>query len=351
MVGVISVTRRYWKCRCGEPGGYAADELVGVESRFSRRVQEHTCRLAADVSFAKASEHLGSMLGVALCPETVRTLVAGHGRAMAAFQGDDPTTDAAFQGAKGEVEFAVDAGKVNTREEGWKDLKIGVISKRERCAGVSCAGWEGQRLHAATFVIAFAMIAAAKVFRRTWKSRFRRLGVRAFGALHVLGDGASWIWKSADRTLTGSVQTLDVYHASERIAQCARGIFGEGSGEGTTAFDRGRSLLIEKGWSGVCEWVAELLAVGDDAERERRRKATDRVLEYFSKHVGRLNYAERLRSGRAIGSGAVEGQAKTLGLRLKSRGARWNRKNVRPMASLVCVRHSPQWDAYWSQAA
>jgi hypothetical protein len=350
LVGVISITRRYWKCRCGEPGSYAADEVIGIDSRFSRRVQKRVCRLAADLSFAKTSEHLSEWL-VDICPETVRTLVEGHGKAMAKFQLDDPTTDAAFAKAKGEVEFAIDAGKVNTREEGWKDLKIGVISKRESCEAVSCAGWEGQRLHAATFVIAFAMIASSKVFRRTWKSRFRRLGVTAFGALHVLGDGASWIWKSATRVLTGCVQTLDIYHASERIAKCVKAIYGEETPEATTAFERGRSLLIAKGWSGVCEWVAELLSLADEAERERRRKATDGVLGYFSKHVGRLNYAERLASGRAIGSGAVEGQAKTLGLRLKSRGARWNSKNVRSMASLVCVRHSPQWEAYWSQAA
>jgi hypothetical protein len=25
--------------------------------------------------------------------------------------------------------------------------------------------------------------------------------------------------------------------------------------------------------------------------------------------------------------------------------------NVQPMASLVCVRHSNQWQAYWAQAA
>ena len=60
-----------------------------------------------------------------------------------------------------------------------------------------------------------------------------------------------------------------------------------------------------------------------------------------------MNYAERLASGRAIGSGTVEGQAKTLGLRLKRRGARWRKANVGRMASLVCVRHSSQWDAYW----
>lgn len=89
----------------------------------------------------------------------------------------------------------------------------------------------------------------------------------------------------------------------------------------------------------------------DEAERERRRKATERLIGYFAKHVGRLNYAERLKAGRAIGSGQVEGKAKTLGLRLKRRGARWNKRNVAAMASLVCVRHSSQWDPYWAMAA
>ncbi len=97
--------------------------------------------------------------------------------------------------------------------------------------------------------------------------------------------------------------------------------------------------------------MSELLAVEDESERERRRPATERLLGYFAKHVGRLSYAERLREGRAIGSGQVEGKAKTLGLRLKARGARWKRRNVLAMASLVCVRHSSQWESYWSQAA
>ena len=61
-------------------------------------------------------------------------------------------------------------------------------------------------------------------------------------------------------------------------------------------------------------------------------------------------------SGEAVdlsvnGSGVVEGQAKTLGLRLKARGARWRIRNVRRMAALVCVRHGTQWAGYWKSAA
>ncbi len=350
-IGVIPIRRRYWQCRCEVAGNYAADAVLGIDWRFSRVVQKHACRLAADVSFAKTSEHLAAMLNVRVAAETVRTLVAGHGRAMAAFQPTDAATGQAFRAAAGEVEFAVDAGKVNTREQGWKDLKIAVISKRPAGAPVGPDGWQDDRLPAATIVVAFAMVAASKVFRKTWKPALRRLGVTAFADVHALGDGASWIWKSVQRVLTGCTQTLDVYHASEQLSRCAQAIFGEGTAAARAAFERGRGLLLADGWAGVCAWVSEGLAVEDSAERERRRLATDRLLGYFAKHTERVNYRERLASGRAIGSGAVEGQAKTLGLRLKARGARWRKNNVRPMASLVCVRHSVQWDAYWAVAA
>lgn len=292
------------------------------------------------------------MLDVRLAPETLRAVVQGHGAAMARFQPTDATTAAAFREAKGDVEFAVDAGKVNTREDGWRDLKIAVISKRKAGDPATPGEWaDDDRLPAPTIALAFARIATAGAFRARWRPVLRHLGVTQFGDIHVLADGATWIWRAADRALTGSTQTLDIYHAAEHLSRCAQRVFGDGTADATAAFERGRGLLLADGWAGVCTWVGELLAADDPAEVERRRKATEKVVGYFAKHMGRLNYAERLASGRAIGSGAVEGQAKTLGLRLKARGARWRKANVRPMAALVCVRHSVQWDAYWAVAA
>jgi hypothetical protein len=138
-VGDVTFTRRYWKCTCGSVGSYAADALLGVEGeRYTKTVQKHCCRLAADTSFATTSEHMGEMLGVDLCPETVRTMVEGHGQAMARFQATDSASEQAFQRAAGEVEFTTDAGKVNTREGGWKDLKIGHSSLKPTAAQVEC---------------------------------------------------------------------------------------------------------------------------------------------------------------------------------------------------------------------
>lgn len=351
-VGEVVFSRRYWKCTCGRDGGYAADELLGVNGlRYTKTVQKHCCRLAAETSFASTSEHLHEMLGVDLCPETVRTMVEGRGKEMARFQSEDTVSEKAFQKAAGDVEFTTDAGKVNTREEGWKDLKIAVFSKREAGEPTTPEQWKKQRLPAATMVLAFAMIATAKEFRKQWRPRLRRLGVTCLASVQALADGASWIWKAVQRVLTGCVQTLDFFHACQHLSKCAERIHGEQTKDARAAYEQGRSLLAHHGWAGVCQWVSELLALTDEAERERRRKATERLIGYFAKHVGRLNYAERLKAGRAIGSGQVEGKAKTLGLRLKRRGARWNKRNVAAMASLVCVRHSSQWDPYWAMAA
>jgi hypothetical protein len=350
-VGEVAFTRRYWKCTCGAEGAYAADRLLGVEGkRYSKTVQKHYCRQAAKTSFASTSAHLHALLGVDLGPEPVRTMVEGCGTEMARFQTEDTASEKAFQKAVGEVEFTTDAGKVNTREEGWKDLNIGVISKRPAGAPTPPDHGKTQRLQAATMVLAFAMIATAKEFRRSWRPRLRRLGVTGMASVQVLADGAAWIWKAVQRSLTGCVPTLDFFHACQYVHQCAERIFGEETPEARTACEHGRALLACQGWKGICQWVGELLSVDDEKERERRRRPTERHIGYFAKHTHRLNYAERLKVGRAIGSGQVEGQAKSLGLRLKRRGARWNKRNVQPMDSLVCVRHSSQWETSWALA-
>ena len=351
-LGSVAFPRRYWECSCGQDGSYGTDEQLGVAGqRYTRAMQKHACRLAAGASFAAASSDLHEMLGVDLGPETLRKVVQEHGRKMTRFQGEDVAGEEAFRQAKGEVEFTTDAGKVHTREEGWKDLKIAVIAKREAGEPTSPRQWKSQRLPAATVVLAFATVAPAQEFRRSWRPRLRRLGGRCLASLHVLADGAGWIWTAVGRALTGCVQTLDFYHACQHLSRCAERVYGEGTAEKGEAYHHARGLLLQRGWAGVCQWVSELLAVEEEPERERRRAATDRLIGYFVKHTNRLNYAERLGAGRAIGSGQVEGKAKTLGLRLKARGARWCRRNVRPMAGLVCVRHSSQWEAYWVVAA
>lgn len=348
-IGVLQLRRHWWasRCRC-EALGYGADEVLGLEGSYTRTLQQHLSRLAADVSFAKAQEHLAALLRVTVSKEALRQECHRHGRQMARWQSTETHTPEAFAKAAGDVEFTTDAGKVHTLEEGWKDLKIGVFQKRPRAQPATPAEWESRTLPEATARVAWARIAPIKKFRRTWRRWSQRLGVRQAGELHALGDGASWIWRSVERVFTGSQQTLDVFHGCGHVAQAGQRLYGEGTEAAQTFLTHGRQLLLESGWSGVCQLASEEYAKGDTPER---RAALEKLVGYFAKHTQRLAYRERLAAGQAIGSGSVEGWAKTLGLRLKARGARWCRKNVSGMSALICVRNASQWSAYWSRAA
>jgi hypothetical protein len=342
------VRRRWWgsRCECASVG-YGSDDLLGIDGALSPRLLKKTCELAADVSFDKTREHLVSLVGVSLATETVRVHSERKAAEIARRQTRETDSAATFAKAEGQWEFAVDAGKVNTLENGWRDLKIAVVQKRPAAEPAKPEQWQSRELPAATARVMWADIAAAKRFRRNWKTRLERLGVRAMADVHVLGDGASWIWKSANRALSGCHQTLDIYHACEHIAAAGKKLFGEGTPAAAAFFERGRGLLLDEGWTGICRLVGEEYERQDTPEV---RVVLEPMTRYFVAHLKRLDYRECLAAGQAIGSGVVEGAAKTLGLRLKARGARWKHKNATGMAALVCARNGQEWSGYWSDA-
>jgi hypothetical protein len=335
------------RCTCPE-SGYLADDILGITGATSRRLDEKLCLLTSDKAFARSGEILDGLLGVKLASETVRLVSERHAARMTAWQKSESASKTTFARAEGEFELAIDAGKVNTLETGWRDLKIAVAQIRPLAETATPEQWQTRELPAATARVMWADIAMASTFRRHWAPRLKRLGLKSAANLHVIGDGATWIWKSAQLALTGCRQTLDVYHAFEHIADAGKKLFGEATPKMATFFERGRELLVSEGWQGICRLV------GEQYQREvtpSERLVLEDMTRYFMANLKRLDYAANLKEGRAIGSGVVEGAAKTLGLRLKARGARWKLKNARNMASMVCLRQGPEWAAYWDAVA
>ena len=72
-LGALRLQRQWWGSRCGCAAvGYGVDEVLGVDGHYPRALQQHLSRLAADVSFAKAQEHLTALLPVNLSKEALR---------------------------------------------------------------------------------------------------------------------------------------------------------------------------------------------------------------------------------------------------------------------------------------
>ena len=206
------------------------------------------------------------------------------------------------------MEVPIDAGKANTTG-GWRDVKVAVFALR-------------------------------------LKSEADRLGVTGPGDVAVPGDGAAWIWNLAETVLPHAEGVLDVYRAAEHIATAARAVWGERTARAAAGLEEGRSAPITEGLCGLESWVGRVFEeVGTGVGYDELIS----LAAYAASHTTRLNYAERLREGRSIGSGLIEGTIKQLvNLRLKRTGARWCVENVGPLVELIALADSPECQSLWT---
>ena len=145
-----------------------------------------------------------------------------------------------------------------------------------------------------------------------------------------------------------AAQVLDIFHASEHLAAAARALFGDGAAAAADWADRGRRSLLADGWPGLLDHIGATPAEGRTTSGQA---ALDDLIGYFAKHTDRVGYYGRLRTGRSIGSGGVEGLAKRMGRRLKVSGRGWCVDHLEGMSALIATADTPEWDGLWSQPA
>jgi hypothetical protein len=338
------VTRRYFTCPVCKQGDFGGDRLLGIDGYLTNGARRLACLAGVRQAFAQAQQVLNELAGWQLDDETIRRLChAEAARACAAREGR--ATAKAFAAAAGDREVQIDAGKVNT-QEGWRDVKVAVFACRERGQPASAADWDQRDLPAPSVRSVVAAIEEASLFGARCGAEARRLRLTEPSALHVLGDGAGWIWNLSREQFPGAAENLDIYHGAEHLAEAARRIFGEATDAARAQTEQARSRLLEDGYPGVVEWVGtisgQIPAGGDGA-------ALGGLLNYFAEHQERLRYALRLRRGQSIGSGLVEGSIKQLlNRRLKQTGARWKVTHVGPFVELGALANGPEWAAHWN---
>jgi hypothetical protein len=300
------------------------------------------CLLGVQRSFTKAEIALLEVAGWDLDDNTIRRLCHATA-AQAGAARERRATAEAFAQAGGDLEVQIDAGKINTTD-GWRDVKVAVLDRREPGEPISPSEWDRRDLPAPSVRSVVAAVEEAVAFGARCAAEATRWGLADPKPWTVLGDGAEWIWNLAEQRFPGASQCLDFWHAAGHLGDGAAAVFGPGV-EAEAALDRGKKKLLEDGYCGVVEWVGELgleIPAGGDGA------SLGPVLNYFAGHQTRMNYVLRLRRGQSIGSGLVEGSIKQLlNVRMKQTGARWKVEHVAPLVELAALAAGPEWDAFW----
>lgn len=345
--GEISISRIYLKCvKCGI-GGHPVDEHLGIEGRYSRQAQQLICLAGASWSYDISSERLEEFCGLKVCDETIRQVSQQHGAQAHEWLRTEPVAVQEFREATGDVEFTTDGTSVNTTD-GWREMKVGIFSKRDRGEPALPEEWKSRSLPAPKTRLAFAAIEDCDSFGRRWKAWRKRLGLPDPSVVTVLADGAKWIWDQQRQHLCDAEGVLDIFHALEHLSALGKTLHDDPTSQ-QNWLDAARDVLLGQGWGGIEAFVNTPQQAGDVPRTQAQQTAGQALLDYLSPHQHHLHYAQRLAAGQSIGSGQIEGACKNLiGRRLKANAARWKVRRVNRMAGLCSIMYTQHWCKYWN---
>lgn len=348
-VGHLAVPRRYYACRHCKAKQIPWERWAGVTG--AHRVTPHARRMivlaGSGVSFDESERNLKELCHLRVSNDLVRRLCDEEGKAVRAWMNDAPQVKQAFDAAAGAVEFSTDGLKINT-VDGWREIRLSVISKRTAALPVPADQWDRRPLEAPTARLATCAIARCDLVGAGWQRLIRTLGLAEDVEISVLADGARWIWDQAAKRFAGrpTQWVVDVYHVMLYLFAAAAAL----GTEAAKAWVGQRVVeLIEMGGP---KFIEHLESTGPPDASPAAAEAWGKMLNYLAENRDSLWYGQRLASGLPIGSGLIEGAGKnTLARRLKINSARWRIRRAERMGAIRCLQYSGLWESYWEAKA
>jgi hypothetical protein len=337
--GPILLRRPWYTCRpCGH-GFSPVDATLAVpaRARLSDALATWVIRLGATTTFREAAALLADLTGLDVAADTIRAQSERCGTLLATAEDAAVAQVQASREAAAPVESApgmllVEADGVLVRyRDGWHEVKVGLVGgvvDGELVAPSYVAVREEAERFGPRLLAEAARRGALEVVG--WEGPLGGHTLAVLRPVHLVADGAPWIWNLAEDHFGQRTEVVDFYHASQHLWEAARAVQGQDSPE-TTAWAHARvHELYKHGVAPVRAALAVARAPTDAAAETLRRERG-----YFASNAARMDYPTIRRRGLPIGSGAVESSAKhVVQQRMKRAGQRWSDHGGRAMLAL-----------------
>jgi len=225
----------------------------------------------------------------------------------------------------------VDGSMVLTREENWKEVKLGRIFKSSDC--MKEYEKPGQ-IKQSQYI---AHLGGYHCFVEQLEDLINSYGPPAEQRLVFVSDGAAWIKNWIKDTFPDAVSILDYYHASQYLYGFAEFHFKKDQQQAHHWVEEQKLLLLKSKLDTVMENIRKL-AAGLPHSRK--------ILDYYRANQDRMDYKKYMKMGYGIiGSGAIESAHRTVvQKRLKLSGQRWTKKGAQHMLNLRVTEMNGQWN-------
>nr|ADI87688.1 unknown protein [uncultured Nitrospirae bacterium MY2-3C] len=314
------------------------DKIIGNTGRITLEVKEAMVLLGQRIPFEEASSYMEKLLKVGISHESIQELLEGIGEKISKeeeeliadeidangyvkdWKDGKPINDIAY--------MELDGSMVQTREDDWKEVRVGVIfAEKDRLE----VDKNHNELYRKKY---FSVFNDDKNSLAEFKNRATleayNFGFHNYVKHVIVGDGAPWIWDYASTYHPGAIQVLDYYHASEYLCNAINAV---------QLKDEGQSKQL-KDWL----WEGKIEEIIKSLEKVPKCKEIEDCLRYYRKNSSRMKYGEYRKEGVDIGSGVIESAHRVVvQVRMKQSGMHWNKKNVQPIVSLRALYLSGRW--------
>lgn len=245
-----------------------------------------------------------------------------------------------------QANISTDGGMVLIRDEGWKEVKLAVISEvaqeREQLSDPSSRRAQDPcvRLHRHSYRV--GLWDADEMGQHQYVEGLRR-GIDCCEQLSSVNDGARWIARITDMNFPQAIQIVDWRHAENRLWNVANTVFGER----TSDTKHWVEIRLDHLWEGDTHTVVKALQQLN-LEQKDVLDEVRQTPEYFNTRQSKMDYALFRQIGYPIGSGSVESGINTVvHHRMKRPGRGWTRNNAQAMLAGLSELHSGRFDLAW----
>lgn len=230
---------------------------------------------------------------------------------------------------KDEVIYGMaDGSMIFTREEGWKEVKVGRIFKSSSCIHAGGKpGWISNSQY-------LAYLDTHKKFTREMEKLLDHYS-QSKQPIVFISDGAPWIKNWIEDAYPEAISVLDFYHASEHLHDYAKSEIKDET-QRKQWVDRHLELLLNGEVQQIIDELSSLPVISGEAQK---------LIDYYESNKTRMDYPlyKKLGAG-IIGSGAIESAHRTVvQKRMKQSGQRWSRKGAQNMLYLRVTKKNQQW--------
>lgn len=333
--GELRLSRNYHHCSGCGLGFYPRDAELNLpeEGEVSSAMERRILDFGINDTFESVAERWSIHFPTSISSNLVRRVVDRVGLRCESAHSDEslqracrpkPVEPAAM------LTVATDGSMLLTREESWKEAKVGVVAR----GGFIPPGEarSRRRVEDARYV---AVLGGQLEFKKQLAAALAVERADEVGTVVWLGDGARENWTLATELCPLAIQVLDVPHAVHWAMACGKAFLGEGHCLLPHWEARIHQLLDADSPAVV---IAELLECLPFASTDEQFASLDDVVGYYRTNEKRMRYRTFRAMGLPVGSGIVESAHRhVLQVRMKRAGQRWGLVRARRMVRLRAV--------------